>query len=67
MRLWYWFLLILLIVGFVLLVIGQYCIFALKEYGIGWELSLYSAFILGFLLAAAALYFERWRRRWWQR
>jgi len=66
-RLWYWFLLILLVVGIVLLAISQYYIFVLKEYGLGWELSIYSALILGFLLAVGMLYFERWRRKWWQK
>jgi len=67
MRLWYWFLLILLVIGLVLLFVGQYYIFTLKEYGFGWELTVYSTFILGFLVAVAALYFERWRRRWWEK
>jgi len=67
MRLWYWFLLILLAVGIVLLAISQYYIYILKEYGLGWELSIYSALILSFLLAVGMLYFERWRRKWWQK
>lgn len=67
MRPWYWFLLILLVVGLVLVIVGQYRILVTEEYESGWELSLYGAIILGFLLAVAALYFERWRRRWWER
>lgn len=67
MRPWYWFLLILLLVGVVLVILGEYYILIVGEYGFGWELSIYGAIILGFLLAVAALYFERWRRKWWQR
>ena len=67
MRLWYWLLLTLLVIGLILVLLGQYYIFILKEYGLGWELSLYGAIILGFVLAVGLLYFERWRRRWWQR
>jgi cell division protein FtsW (lipid II flippase) len=67
MRLWYWFLLILLIVGLVLLFVAAYYIYILEEYEFGWELGIYGSIILGFLVAVAALYFERWRRRWWER
>ena len=67
MRLWYWFLLILLVIGLILVLLGQYYIFIVKEYGLGWELSMYGAIILSFVLAVGLLYFERWRRRWWQR
>ena len=67
MRLWYWFLLILLAVGLVLFFVGQHRILVTEEYESGWELSLYGAIILGFLLAVGLLYFERWRRRWWQK
>lgn len=67
MRLWYRFLLILLVIGLILVLLGQYYIFIVKEYGLGWELSMYGVIILGFVLAVGLLYFERWRRRWWQR
>ena len=67
MRLWYWFLLILLIIGLTLVFAGEYYILVIGEYGLGWELSIYGAIILGFLLAVGLLYFERWRRRWWQK
>jgi len=67
MRLWYWFLLILAVVGLALISFGQYYILVVKEYESGWELSIYGAIILGFLLAVGLLYFERWRRRWWER
>lgn len=67
MRLWYWFLSVLLIIGLALVILGQYHIFALEEYELGWELSMYGAIILGFLLAVGLLYLERWRRRWWQK
>ncbi|TET19329.1 hypothetical protein E3J74_07130 [Candidatus Bathyarchaeota archaeon] len=64
MRLWYWFLLILFIVGFVLVVVSQYLIFVMGEFELSWKLSIYGAIILGFVLGVGALYFERWRRRW---
>jgi uncharacterized membrane protein len=67
MRLWYWFLLILLVVGLVLLFVAQYHIYTLKEYEFGWELTVYVTIILGFLVAVVALYFERWKRRWWRK
>jgi len=60
MRLWYWFLLILLAIGLILVFVGG-------EYGLGWELSLYGTIILSFLFAVGMLYFERWRRRLWQK
>lgn len=70
MRPWYWFLSILSVTGILLFVISQYYIFALKQYGFGFELSLYSAIILGILMAIGLLYLERWwrkhMRRWWE-
>jgi len=59
MRLWNWFLLILLAIGLILVFVG--------EYGLGWELSLYGTIILSFLFAVGMLYFERWIRRLWQK
>lgn len=67
MRLWYWFLLILFIVGLILVLLGQYYILIVGEGGLGWELSVYGAVILAFVLAVGFAYFERWRRKWWQR
>ena len=67
MRLWYKFLLVLLVVGLILVFVGEYYILVVGEYGLGWELSVYGAIILAFLLAVGMLYFERWRRRWWQK
>jgi hypothetical protein len=67
MRPWYWFLFILLVIGITLFALGEYYIMTVKNHSLGWDLSLYSILILGFLLAVAALYFERWRRKWWQR
>jgi len=67
MRLWYLFLLILLVAGLLLVILGEYYILVAKEYGLGWELSMYGAVILAFVLAVGFLYFERWRRRWWRR
>jgi len=66
MKLWYLFLVILLIVGLALFFVGNYYI-QTGEVERGWELMLYSAFPLAFLIAVVALYFERWRRRWWER
>lgn len=67
MRLWYWFLLILLVVGLILVLVGQYYILIVGEHELGHVLSVYGAIVLGFLLAVVALYFERWRRKWWRR
>lgn len=65
MRLWYWFLLILLLIGLILVFIGEYLIFN-AQYGLGWEFSMYGAIVLAFVLAVGLLYFERWRRKWWR-
>jgi hypothetical protein len=73
-RLWYWFLLILFILGLVLFLLGNYYFSIVdsenpqsKEFG--WELMLYSVFPLAILLAIGLLYFERWwkkhMRRFW--
>jgi hypothetical protein len=67
MRLWYWFLLILLAIAIILVAVGQYYIFIVGKVGFGWELSMYGTVILAFLLAVGFLYFERWRRRWWEK
>jgi uncharacterized membrane protein YhaH (DUF805 family) len=66
MKLWYWFLIVLLIVGLALLFAGSYYV-QTGEKGRGWELMMYSVFPLGLLIAVVALYFERWRKRWWER
>jgi len=65
MRLWYWFLLTLFLIGLILVFIGEYLIFN-AAYGLGFELSMYGAIILAFVLAVGFLYFERWRKRWWR-
>jgi len=59
MRLWCWFLSILLVIGAIFVLLGQYYIFIVKEFGLGWEFSMYGAIILGFLLAIGLLYSER--------
>jgi hypothetical protein len=63
MRLWYWFLLILFIIGMMLFGLSQYYMFVLREYEFGWELSIYSAFIMSVLGAIGLLYLERWWKR----
>ena len=50
MRLWHWFLAILLGVGLALFFLGYYYI-QIGEVERGWELMVYSVFPLGFLLA----------------
>jgi hypothetical protein len=63
MRLWYWFLLILFLIGFALVSIGEYYMTVAGEIELGWELSLYGAIPLGVLGAIGLLYLERWWRR----
>jgi len=64
MRLWYKFLLVLLVIGLILLFLGKHYVLRIGEYTLGWDVV--GAIILAFLLAVGLLYFERWRRRWWQ-
>jgi hypothetical protein len=64
MRLWYKFLLILLVFGLFLFFLGKHYVLRVGEYRLGWDVV--GAIILVFLLAVGLLYFERWRRRWWQ-
>ena len=67
MRLWYWFLLIVLVLGIVLVSLGFYYIYQIGDYQRGWEFSVYGSMALAFVLAVGFLYFERWRRRWWEK
>lgn len=76
MRLWYWFLLVLFVIGIVLFLLGNYYIYVLgsgnpqsNETQFGWELMLCSIFPFAILMAIGALYFARWwkrhKQRWW--
>ncbi len=63
MKPWYWFLLLLSIACVLLFLISQYYIYVLKQKGFGFELSIYSAIILGILMAIGLFYLERWWRK----
>lgn len=60
MRRWYWFLLILFLIGFVPVSTGAYYMSAGGNIGLGFELTLLGAFPLGVLGAIGLLYFLRW-------
>ena len=62
-RPWYLFLMFLFVVWLVLFGLSQYYMFVLREYEFGWELSIYSLFIIAVLGAIGLLYLQRWWKR----
>jgi len=65
MRLWYWFLLAVTILGLALVIIGyQYPSLGGEDYQQGFTLMMYGSFAVAFALAVVVLYFGRWRDRW---
>lgn len=52
MRVWYWFLFVLLLVGISLVFVGEYLVF-IQAYRLGFEFSVYGSIMLAFVVAVA--------------
>ena len=63
MRLWYWFLLAVTILGLALVIIGYQYPSLGGDHQQGFTLIMYGSFAVAFALAVAVLYFGRWRDR----
>jgi hypothetical protein len=67
MRLWYWFLLAVTILGLALVIIGYKYPSIGGHYQQGFILMIYGSFALAFVLALAILYWIKWSTRWMNR
>ena len=64
MRLWYWFLLAIIVLGLALVIIGyQYPLIG-GDHQQGFTIMTYGSIALAFALALSVIYFVRWRRFW---
>jgi len=66
MRLWYWFLLVVAILGFALIGIGYYYM-SIGDYKGGFNLMMYGTLPLAIVLAIAFVSFQRHAKNWWER
>ena len=67
MRLWYWFLLVIIIFGLALVIVGYQYSSSGDDYQQGFNLMLYGSVALAFALSVSAIYFGRLRNRWMNR
>ena len=67
MRLWYWFLLAVTILGLALVIIGYQYPSLGGDHQQGFNLMMCGTFTLAFVLAVVVLYWIRWSNRWMNR